>query len=85
MLGSGVVVPVGVLPGAVATAARFLPLTPVVDLARLGWLGTAGEAAPVGFWEVFGASAAPFAILAGWIALGTYALRRWFRWEPRRG
>jgi ABC-2 type transport system permease protein len=82
-LGSGLILPVGRLPDPVAGLARFLPLTPVVDLIRLGWLGTAGEAAAVGFWGAFAAAAGPFAILAGWLVLGTYGQRRWFRWEPR--
>jgi ABC-2 type transport system permease protein len=76
MVGSGALVPLEVLPDQVAQVARFVPLTPVVELIRLGWLGS-----PDG---TFGQSVVPLAILVAWIVLGTYALRRWFRWEPRR-
>jgi ABC-2 type transport system permease protein len=84
MLGSGLVLPLEVLPGPVAGVLRFLPLTPAVDLMRLGWLGTTGGGTPKDFVGVLGAAAVPAAILAAWVALGVLAVRRWFRWEPRR-
>lgn len=71
-------------PGAVSVLLRALPLTPVVDLLRLGWLGTTGDAAPVGFAGAFGAALPPAAIIAAWIGVGLVAVRRSFRWEPRR-
>lgn len=84
MVGSGVAVPLQVLPEPVAEVLRFLPLTPTVDLMRLGWLGTTGEGAPKDFVGVLGAAAVPTGILAAWMALSVVAVRRWFRWEPRR-
>lgn len=84
MLGSGLMFPLDDLPGPAADIARLLPLTPAVDLMRLGWLGTTGEGAPESFTGVLGPAAAPAMILAVWAALGVAAVRRWFRWEPRR-
>jgi len=84
LLGSGAMVPLDALPDPVAQVARFVPLAPVVDLIRLGWVGSTGSAAPVGFGGAFAAAVVPLAILVGWIALGLVGMRRWFRWEPRR-
>ncbi|AEV84711.1 ABC transporter permease [Actinoplanes sp. SE50] len=84
LLGSGLMMPLDDLPGWVGEVVRFLPLTPAVELMRLGWLGTTGAGAPVGFVAVFAAAAGPVAILAAWAALGAVAVRRRFRWEPRR-
>lgn len=84
MIGSGLVLPLDTLPGWLAEVARFLPLTPVVELTRLGWLGTTTGVDPSGFVDVFGTAVVPAAILAAWIVLGVVGLRRWFRWEPRR-
>jgi ABC-2 type transport system permease protein len=84
LLGAGVAIPTTEWPDPVADAARFLPLTPVIELIRLGWLGTTGPAAPVDFLGTFGRAALPLALLVGWIGAGVWAVRRWFRWEPRR-
>ena len=84
MLGSGMMFPLDAVPEPGADLLRLLPLTPAVDLMRLGWLGTAGEDAPRDFVGVLGVSAAPAMTLAVWAALGVAAVRRWFRWEPRR-
>ncbi|WP_112267981.1 ABC transporter permease [Lentzea terrae] len=70
VLGSGLFIPLSVMPEGVASVLRLLPLTPVLDLLRAGWHG--------------GPVLQPLIILAAWIALGTYAVRRWFRWDPRR-
>ncbi len=70
VLGSGLMFPLTMLPENVQTALRLLPLTPVLDLLRAGW-----EDGPV---------LRPMIVLAAWIVLGTYAVRRWFRWDPRR-
>ncbi|MFH0521883.1 ABC transporter permease [Streptomyces sp. M41] len=74
MLGSGMAVPLEVLPDKVASVCELLPLTPVITLVRGGWTGelAAGEA--------LGAVATALA----WTAVGVFAVRRWFRWEPRR-
>jgi ABC-2 type transport system permease protein len=84
LLGSGLMLPLDELPGPVATALRALPLTPVLDLFRLGWTGTVGPAAPADFLGTFGPAALPAGILLAWVVLGTVAVRRWFRWDPRR-
>jgi ABC-2 type transport system permease protein len=84
LLGSGLMLPLETLPDQVANILRALPLTPVVDLLRLGWVGTTGAAAPADFAGVLGPAARPLGLLAVWLILGTVAVRRWFRWEPRR-
>ncbi|MEV0394046.1 ABC transporter permease [Polymorphospora rubra] len=84
MIGSGLVLPLQSMPDLLADVAAFLPLTPVVELVRLGWLGTTTGADPTGFAGVFGPAVVPLLILLGWTALGVVGMRRWFRWEPRR-
>ena len=84
LLGSGLLVPLHALPGPVAGGMRFLPLAPAVDLLRLGWLGTTGAGTPKDFVGVLGAAAQPAGVLAAWTVFGVVAVRRWFRWEPRR-
>lgn len=74
MLGSGAVVPLEVMPDRLAAVCALLPLSPVIELVRGGWTG--GLAASEAFGAVLTAVA--------WIALGMFAVRRWFRWEPRR-
>jgi ABC-2 type transport system permease protein len=84
LFGSGLVIPLDQLPEPGADLARLLPLTPAVELMRLGWLGTAGAGVPRDFVGVLGVAAVPAMTLALWAALGVAAVRRWFRWEPRR-
>ncbi|HET9654980.1 MAG TPA: ABC transporter permease [Kineosporiaceae bacterium] len=84
MLGSGLMVPLDVLPGAVVDVLRILPMTPVLELVRLGWLGTTGSGPEQGFLGVLGPALAPSAILTVWLVLGVISVRRWFRWDPRR-
>lgn len=69
-LGSGLMIPLSVLPETVQNVLRFLPLNPVVDLMRAAW-----QDGPV---------LTPALVLAAWLVLGTYAVRRWFRWDARR-
>lgn len=73
-LGSGITVPLEVLPDGVATFCELLPLTPVITLVRGGWTGDLSA------YEALGA------VLTGlaWTVLSVFAVRRWFRWEPRR-
>jgi ABC-2 type transport system permease protein len=78
--GAGLALPADALPPAVAQALRLLPLGPTLELVRLGWLGRPGE----GVLGVLGLAAAPAGLLAAWAVLGWLAVRRWFRWEPRR-
>jgi ABC-2 type transport system permease protein len=72
--GSGITVPLEVLPDRLATVGEFLPLTPVITLVRGAWTGDLSA------YEAMGA------VLTGlaWTVLSVFAVRRWFRWEPRR-
>ncbi|WP_328537942.1 ABC transporter permease [Streptomyces sp. NBC_00344] len=74
MAGSGVAVPLETFPGNIAAACELLPLTPVVELVRGAWTGQMSGADVLG--HVLTAVA--------WTALAVLAVRRWFRWEPRR-
>ncbi|TDC24019.1 ABC transporter permease [Streptomyces sp. 8K308] len=74
VVGSGLFVPLEVLPDRLADVFRMLPLTGVVELVSGGWLGGL-TAAEVG---------RAVALALAWTALAGYAVRRWFRWEPRQ-
>jgi ABC-2 type transport system permease protein len=74
MIFSGMFVPLEVLPDRVASVCELLPLTPVITLVRGGWPGDLSA------YEAVGAVATALA----WTVLGVFAVRRWFRWEPRR-
>ncbi|MEV1086048.1 ABC transporter permease [Streptomyces sp. NPDC050211] len=74
MLGSGMFVPLELLPDRLASVCELLPLTPVITLVRGGWTGDLSGA------ETMGAMATAVA----WTVLAMFAVRRWFRWEPRR-
>ena len=80
---SGLLFPLDMLPAAGEQVARLLPLTPVLELINLGFTGSAGSGAPVGFGATFGEAIVPVAVLVAWTFIGLYAVRRWFRWEPR--
>lgn len=70
VVGSGLMIPLSTFPDNVQPFLRLLPLTPVLELLRAGW-----QDGPV---------LQPLIVLTVWIVLGAYAVRRWFRWEPRR-
>ncbi|MET9734248.1 ABC transporter permease [Streptomyces sp. NPDC006458] len=74
MIGSGVTVPLELMPDRLATAFGLLPLSPVITLVRGGWSGDLSAA------EALGACA----LALVWTAASVFAVRRWFRWEPRR-
>ncbi|MEV0090674.1 ABC transporter permease [Streptomyces sp. NPDC050738] len=74
MAGSGLVVPLDVMPDRLASLCELLPLTPVVGMIRSGWTGG------VDGYETLGQVATALA----WIVLAVFAVRKWFRWEPRR-
>ncbi|WP_369170451.1 ABC transporter permease [Streptomyces sp. R28] len=74
MIFSGMFVPLEVLPDRVASVCELLPLTPVITLVRGGWTGELSA------YEAVGAVLTALA----WTVLGVFAVRRWFRWEPRR-
>ena len=81
---SGLLFPLAGLHGPLRSLAQALPLTPVVDLLRLGLTGTAPGGGHLGGAAAFGAASIPVLVLAAWTAAGAWAARHWFRWEPRR-
>ncbi|MER6299184.1 ABC transporter permease [Kitasatospora sp. NPDC001539] len=83
-LGSGLFVPLEVMPGRLADVCRLLPTTPAFQLIRLGWFGTDGSAAPTGFAGSWGAAAPHLATGTVWLGLAVWGAVRYFRWEPRR-
>ncbi|QFQ98538.1 ABC transporter permease [Streptomyces phaeolivaceus] len=74
LLGSGITLPLEVLPDRVASVLELLPLSPVITLVRGGWTGDLSA------YEALGAVVTALA----WTVLSVFAVRRWFRWEPRR-
>ena len=74
MVASGVIVPLELLPDRVAAVCELLPLTPVITLVRGGWSGDLSGSETL----------AALATAVAWTAIGVFAVRRWFRWEPRR-
>ncbi|KJY37924.1 ABC transporter permease [Streptomyces sp. NRRL S-495] len=82
--GSGLFVPLEVMPERLADICRLLPATPAFQLVRVGWFGTDGSAAPTGFAGTW-ATAAPHLVTGSvWLALAVWGAVRYFRWEPRR-
>jgi ABC-2 type transport system permease protein len=67
---SGATVPLEVMPEAVQTISRFLPLTHLVALLRGLWFG-----------EAWGNYLTEAAVLAGVAIVGTLIVARTFRWE----
>ncbi|MFF2012562.1 ABC transporter permease [Streptomyces sp. NPDC058195] len=74
MMGSGLFVPLEVLPDRMAAVCAFLPVTGVMTLVRAGWLGGTGG------------SDLLMAALTGlvWTVIAVFAVQHRFRWEPRR-
>ncbi|MQY02356.1 ABC transporter permease [Actinomadura macrotermitis] len=89
MMGAGVMFPLQALPQAAQEAARWVPLSPVVEIVRTGYFGqdhfAHGTHPEVGFLGGWAAVARSFAVLAVWLGIGRWLAARWFRWEPRRG
>jgi ABC-2 type transport system permease protein len=83
MIFSGVIAPRDSLPEQAQVATQLLPLSPVMDLVRLGLTGVAPDGDTVGFAASWGEAALPAVVAVAWIVVGAWALRRWFRWEPR--
>jgi len=80
----GLAAPIGQLPAGFAQVAEVMPLTPIVDLMRLGLLGVDRDGDHLGTAATFAAAAPSLAVGAAWVLIGLWATRRWFRWEPRR-
>jgi ABC-2 type transport system permease protein len=74
LVGSGTFIPLETLPDGVASFCELLPLTPVITLIRGGWTG---------HLSAHDATGALVTALA-WTVIAVFAVRRWFRWEPRR-
>ncbi|MGW1398485.1 ABC transporter permease [Streptomyces sp. NPDC002405] len=74
MVGSGLAVPLELLPERLARLCELLPLTPVITLVRGGWTGD------LGVHDTLRA----LAVALAWIVIAVFAVRRRFRWEPRR-
>jgi ABC-2 type transport system permease protein len=81
---SGLLVPLSGLPGPVAEVCRLLPLTPVIELSRLGLVGETWTGRAVDTAGAWAAAPVPLAVLAGWLVVGAVIARRVFRWAPRR-
>ncbi|WP_299529332.1 ABC transporter permease [uncultured Streptomyces sp.] len=73
LFGSGIFVPLAVFPDRLASVLELLPMTGVMTLVRHGWLGgvAGGELVTAGVTGL------------AWTAFGVFAVRRWFRWDPR--
>lgn len=80
----GLMVPLHTLPEALQRAGQAMPLTPVVDLVRLGLTGATPDGEILDLSETLSAAVVPAGVLLGWLVLGAWATRWWFRWEPRR-
>ncbi|GAV46114.1 ABC transporter permease [Streptomyces acidiscabies] len=74
MICSGVAVPLEVFPDRAASVMELLPLSPAITLIRGAWTGELSA------YDALGA------VLTGlaWIVLAVFAVKRWFKWEPRR-
>jgi ABC-2 type transport system permease protein len=84
LLLSGLMFPLDTMPSPLQGIAQLLPLTPVVDLLRLGLAGVPPHGETVGLAGSFVPSVLPLLILTAWALVAVWAARRWFRWEPRR-
>ncbi|MEV6410610.1 ABC transporter permease [Kribbella sp. NPDC051718] len=80
---SGLYFPLSDMPGALEQVARLLPLTPVVELLRLGLSGITPDGSTVSLAGSFAPAVQPVLVLLAWVIVGGLATRRWFRWEPR--
>jgi ABC-2 type transport system permease protein len=81
---NGATIPLETLPEPVQRLAQGLPLTPVVDLVRLGLTGTTPTGDVVTLGGTFAAAVPPILIIGAWLGVAAWAVRGRFRWEPRR-
>jgi ABC-2 type transport system permease protein len=81
---SGLLVQLSGFPEQAAQVFRFLPLTPVIELSRLGLVGETWSGHAVDTAGAWAAAPLPLAVLAGWLVVGAVVARRVFRWAPRR-
>lgn len=81
---SGLLYPISVFPDWLATVARLLPVTPVIELVQLGLAGTTWDGETVSGGDLWAAALQPAAVLAVWLVVAGVAAARGFRWAPRR-
>jgi ABC-2 type transport system permease protein len=84
MLFSGALIPLDALPGPMRALAQVLPLSSVAQLMELGLTGSTSDGATVHGGALMGEAVTPLLVLTGWLLVSAWAVRRWFRWEPRR-
>lgn len=84
MAAPGFAVPASVMPDTFLDIARFLPMSPVVELIELGISGVGRNGEVLDLAGTFSAAALPLAVLVAWGVIGVTATIRYFRWEPRR-
>lgn len=84
ILGSGLSVPLTLLPEWAQTVAAFTPMHPVVELMRLGMAGATVDGTALDFGATFTEAVQPLAVLVLWTFVALWAIRRYLRWEPRR-
>jgi ABC-type multidrug transport system permease subunit len=81
---SGLLIPLSDFPEQLGRVVRFLPLTPVMELSRLGLVGKTWNGQAVDLAGAWAAAPLPLAVLAGWAVGGAILARLVFRWAPRR-
>ncbi|MFI0349688.1 ABC transporter permease [Actinomadura sp. 9N407] len=84
---AGVLFPLEGMSAPVQELARWVPLTPVVEITKTAYFGqdftTFGAHPELGFADAWVACLRSFAVLAVWALLGRALAGRLFRWEPR--
>ncbi|MEV7924416.1 ABC transporter permease [Kitasatospora sp. NPDC088779] len=82
--GSGLLIPLEIMPPGLADFCRLLPTTPAFQLIRIGWTGSDGSAAATGFAGTWSTAAPHLVTGAVWLGLAVWGAVRYFRWESRR-
>src|SRR5690606_28199056 len=79
--------PLANAPEIVQRVAASLPLSPVVDVIRIGYFGMDfTQPAPhpeIGFAESWVAAGPRLVLIVAWTVVGVLIARKHFRWEPR--
>ncbi|GIH74780.1 ABC transporter permease [Planobispora longispora] len=88
MVAAPIAFPAEVLPGPLAVISGLLPVTPIVEMMRTGFLGAdhftdGGE--QLNMIEQWVAALPSIGILLAWVVIGAVLARWLFRWEPRHG
>lgn len=81
---SGLFFPLDLLPPVAERVASLTPLAPVVELLHLSVTGIDADGAAVTLAESFAQGLVPLLVLGAWAVVGTWAARRWMRWDARR-